>query len=303
MAQVPPGRVVTCGALARALGDVAASRAVARMVSREQVGGPIHRVVRADGSAVWGGALPRLWEEGVGDSGGRVRKEAFLSEDALSGSPILKALREEQFALRKELRVGDEAGSVERVGGVDVAYEEDRAFAACVAMDPEGSRVLEEADASCDVAFPYIPGYLAYREGAAIAAVLREVRDPPDLLLVDAHGIAHPAGFGLACHVGVVEGLRTIGVAKSLLAGALRGQPTRPLDASEILIEGEVKGYALRPATGKRLLYISPGHRVGLETSLDTVRGLVVGPQPEPLRRAHRLAAEERGQASNASRS
>ncbi|CAN0452095.1 unnamed protein product, partial [Discosporangium mesarthrocarpum] len=39
----------------------------------------------------------------------------------------------------------------------------------------------------------------------------------PDVTLVDGNGLLHPRGAGLACHLGVVTGLRVVGVGKTFL--------------------------------------------------------------------------------------
>lgn len=294
LAQVPPGRVVSYGTLARALGDVAASRAVARMITHSIVEGPLHRAVKADGSIPSGRDRRLLEGEGVELQGGRVPAGLHIPPEDLACRPVLLELRKEQEKLRQRLRIDEEPGEVEAVGGVDLAYLTRSAIAACVVTAKDGSEVRETATAAVDDPFPYIPGYLAYREGEGVHRVLQELSAPPDVLLLDGHGILHPAGFGLACHVGVVEGLRTVGVAKSLLVGTLKSPPQAPSAAAEVLLDGEVKGYAVRPPTSARLLYVSPGHRMAVKSSLEVVRDLLIRSYPEPLRLAHNAATAER---------
>lgn len=157
----------------------------------------------------------------------------------------------EARAIQDELRhqvVLDEAGppvGQGRVTGVDVAYDDERDLvaAAAVVLDARTLEVVEEATAVGHVSFPYVPGLLAFRELPTVLAALDALTSPPGLVVCDGYGLAHPRGFGLACHLGVVTGLATIGVAKNPFTftyeepGARRGDaspsalPTAPRSA------------------------------------------------------------------------
>ncbi|WP_038045463.1 endonuclease V [Thermus caliditerrae] len=138
--------------------------------------------------------------------------------------------------------------------------------------------------------FPYIPGLLSFREAPAYLEALRHLPEAPEALLVDGQGIAHPRGLGIASHLGVHLDLPSVGVAKSLLFG----RPEAPLpqeagSAVKLLSpQGQPLGYAYRSRTGVRPLFVSPGHRVGLEEALAFVQRLPTRFRlPEPLRLAH----------------
>lgn len=201
-----------------------------------------------------------------------------------------------QSELRRR-RIGtDRLGPVRRIGGAEVAYDpgERWLWAVVVVLDYPGLEVLETACAAQPVLFPYVPGLLAFREAPAILAALERLRRPPDLLLVRGQGTAHPRRFGSACHVGVLADLPTVGVALAPLVGRPghledRAGAWQPLVADG----GEVVGATVRTRPGVRPVYVSPGHRVGLATSV----ALTVGASPryrvpEPLRRARRRARE-----------
>lgn len=166
---------------------------------------------------------------------------------------------------------GPDAAAPTTVAGVDVAYDDDRGVvaAAVVVLDTRTHAVVDEATATGPVPFPYVPGLLAFRELPAVLDALGRLPRPPGAVVCDGYGIAHPRRFGLACHLGVLTGLRTFGVAKSPFAfahrppGPQRGSWSPLLDPDA----GEEVGRALRTRTGVRPVFVSTGHRVGLDTA------------------------------------
>ena len=180
------------------------------------------------------------------------------------------------------------------VAGVDVGFEADGTVtraAVAVLRYPELD-LLETAIARRPTEFPYVPGLLSFRELPAVLEALAQLREPPDLLLCDGQGVAHPRRLGIASHLGLLVDIPSIGVAKTRLCGThveppnLRGAWT-PLWANE-----EVIGAVLRTRTGVKPLYISSGHRIGLETALKYVMGCCTRYRlPETTRHAHRLAS------------
>lgn len=278
--EIPNRKVATCGAIAKALGDVRAARAVATWVADhpELPGGT--KVVRADGRPVLAtrGALA-----------GRTQT-AIL--DSLPSVGVLPALREEQARVRERVSETDLPGEVRTFGAVDVAYEGERAFAVAVRCDRETLQPDEIVRAERNVDFPYIPTYLAFREFPPIEAAVRRLRHRPDVLFVDGHGRLHPTLCGLACYAGVRLDLPTVGVAKHRLVGrpAMR---RRGIDgAHPIELDGVVRGYAWAPPGGTRPIYVSVGHRIALKTALHLVRDATRRRGPEPLQIADRLSKE-----------
>jgi len=191
----------------------------------------------------------------------------------------------------------DRLGPVRRVAGADVAYGRSGRVlcAAVVVMDARTLEVVAQRTAVQPVTFPYVPGFLTMREAPAVEEAFAALHPPPDLLLVDAHGVAHPRGFGLACHLGVVLDLPTIGVAKTVLVGAALPPGPRRGDRAPLLHHGEVVGAALRTRAEVAPVYVSTGHRVSLPTALRWT--LALAPRfrlPEPARRAHAAATSAR---------
>ncbi len=293
VAQVPPGRVATFVDVASALGDARAAPAVFRILrEREAPGG--HRIVRATGEVPRAGEGARLRREGVGVSGGRVTDLARIRFTGFEGPRTLALLREEQVRLAAQVRRTDRIRSWERIAGFDVAYDGDDAIAAAVVTDAAGERVLEEVCLRIRTDFPYVPGYLSYREFPAIERCYRHLDPKPDVLLIDGHGILHPARFGIASYAGVALDTPAIGVAKHLLVGQVGPSPGEPGGATDIRIDGEVLGAGLRSGPSRRLIYVSTGHATSLETAVRITKGLCRTRIPEPLRRADRLAASEK---------
>lgn len=195
-----------------------------------------------------------------------------------------------QERLRDEVVEDDAFGEIRHVAGADVSYDRGSPvlFATVVVLDARTLEVVEASAVRAPARFPYVPGYLSFRELPAVVAAFRRLRIRPDLVLCDGQGRAHPRRFGLACHLGVRLDVPSIGCAKSRLVGehravgARRGAHVRLLDA------GEVIGEVVRTRGGVAPVYVSVGHRIRLETArrlvLRFARGFRV---PEPLRAAH----------------
>ncbi len=154
--------------------------------------------------------------------------------------------------------------------------------------------------------FPYVPGYLSFREAPVYLAALEALGADPDALLVDGQGIAHPRGLGIAAHLGVHTGLPSLGVAKSRLFGEPLGTlgeeagSAVPLCAEDApvgapCVRGVQVGWAVRTRTRVKPVYVSPGHRIGMEAALARVLALPRRTKlPEPLRQAHLWAGRAR---------
>ncbi len=200
-----------------------------------------------------------------------------------------------------------DAASGPTVVGVDVAFREDRAVGAAVAV--ADGRVVGTGAAVVDLAIPYVPGLLAFREGEAVLAALEDLDADPDLLVVDGSGRIHYRCAGLATHLGVMIDRPAFGVAKNLLCGRLRESVSGGLpEGARVAVEadgeyeygataGAVVGYAVSTrqfdSADRHVnpLYVSPGHRVGAGTAADLVLVLSAGYKlPEPTRLADSYA-------------
>lgn len=149
-------------------------------------------------------------------------------------------------------------------------------FAAVAVLDADRLEVVELATASARGAVPYEPGLLSFRELPVVARALAALTAPVDLVVCDGQGIAHPRRFGLACHVGVLFDVPSIGCAKSRLVGRHRAPGRRRGCHRRLVHGGDVVGEVVRTQDGVRPVYVSVGHRV----SLPTARALVLRLSP-----------------------
>ncbi|MFC8829140.1 endonuclease V [Streptomyces sp. NPDC057137] len=205
----------------------------------------------------------------------------------------------EARAIQDELRervVLDEVGPAVGTGlvtGVDVAYDDERDIvaAAAVVLDAATLAVVDEATAVGRVAFPYVPGLLAFREIPTVLAALDALTSDPGLVVCDGYGRAHPRRFGLASHLGVLTGLPVIGVAKNPFTFSYEQPGPRRGDFSPLVADdGEEVGRALRTQDGVKPVFVSVGHRTGLDAAC--AHTLRLAPDfriPETTRRADTL--------------
>jgi deoxyribonuclease V len=153
----------------------------------------------------------------------------------------------------------------------------------------------EEVLTKRSTSFPYVPGLLSFREIPAILDALSKMKSLPGLLLCDGHGIAHPRRLGIASHLGVITGLPTLGVGKSILVGRHDPIPQEKGSWQPLVHRGEVVGAALRTRPNVSPVYISPGHRISLESAIRFVMACVTKYRlPETTRYAHDLASNQK---------
>lgn len=274
--QIPEGKVSTYGALARALGDVAASRACGYMLSinPDPVGTPCYKVVRSDGTVGKfthpDGSrekIRRLNSNGIEVSNGAITDFEDVMYDHFQSEKPLESMKKEQEVLSSEV-VQKDNFSTEKIAAVDVSYDDFSGY---------GAMVIEEGD-SLDirkvvmpVKFPYIPGYLSYREFKFIKQLAGDFNG---LLLVDANGYLHPRHIGLASYAGLKLGIPTIGVAKSLLTGKKEG--------NWIKMGEEKSAYAINKRT-----IVSVGNMVTLDSSVKFLKERYGENYPHLLKIAH----------------
>jgi deoxyribonuclease V len=187
------------------------------------------------------------------------------------------------------------------IAGCDVHLRGDLGRATIVVMRFPELDVVETVHGGATTAFPYIPGFLSWREIPALAAALENLTIRPHLLFADGQGLAHPRGFGLACHLGLLAGLPALGCAKSILRGDHAPLSETRGSQAPLVYRGRVVGSALRSKDRVKPLYVSVGHRVSLATAVEWVLRTGRGYRlPEPTRLAHaaanavRRGAEER---------
>src|SRR5258705_3157511 len=220
--------------------------------------------------------------------------------------------RKRQEQLREKWVGEDQFEEIRTVAGLDAAFEltgsqafeasqnrwtalreANRAIAAVVLYSYPEMQELQRAHAEVRLRFPYVPGFLSFREIPALLAALGKLLQMPDLLLCDGQGYAHPRRMGLATHLGIVLDRPTIGCAKSILIGK-HGPVGKEKGEWAAMIDDEERiGAALRTRTGVKPMYISQGHRISLETALQLTLAVCDGPRiPRPTRDADRYVRE-----------
>ena len=222
----------------------------------------------------------------------RVRVHALHNWDVTT-----KQARVIQQRLSARVVTEDRFGDIHYVAGVDVAFDKSRelAFAAVVIFELPKLTVVEQVSASSPIRFPYVPGFLSFREMPAICEALDRVRQTPDLIVCDGQGYAHPRRFGLACHLGLMTERPCIGVGKSRLLGCHRHVPNSRGHWVSLMDGEEEIGAVLRSRKDVKPIYVSIGHRVSLKSAIHYVKRCTTRYRlPETTRHADRLAGDSK---------
>jgi deoxyribonuclease V len=272
--QIPEGKISSYGEVAKALGDIIASRAVGRMMNQNPNADnmPCFKIVHSDGRIGGFGLgiddkIRRLNNDNIYVNKGKIEYfENYFFKDFKTDYP-LKSLRKEQVELSKKVILKDDFPKLETVAGIDVAYPKsdfENATGACVVLDYKTKDVIEEKTVTSKTEFPYISTYLTYRELPIIKKLVKNLKTKPTIFMFDGNGILHPYFFGLASHAGVVLDVPSIGVAKRLLYGNVIEK--------NVFINDKKRGNVYFSSKNiKNPIYVSPGHKVSLKTSLKIV--------------------------------
>jgi deoxyribonuclease V len=187
-------------------------------------------------------------------------------------------------------------GEIRFVAGVDVSLGRQGGIgrAAVVVFRYPSMEIVAESIHEGPVTMPYIPGLLSFRELPLILPAVEKLSIEPDLFIVDGQGIAHPRRLGIASHLGLFTAKPTIGCAKSRLCGEHEEVGIGIGESQDMRDRGEVIGRVIRTKAACKPLYISVGHMISLETSVDWVLKLSKGYRlPEPVRQAHLAAGRK----------
>ncbi|ACK64399.1 Deoxyribonuclease V [Rippkaea orientalis PCC 8801] len=201
-----------------------------------------------------------------------------------------------QENLKKKVILEDQFSEVNYVAGVDVGFRDNYQLtqAAIAVLSFPKLELVETQIACLPTTFPYIPGFLSFREIPAILKALEKLKIPPNIILCDGQGIAHPRRLGIASHLGVLIDLPTIGVAKSLLVGKHEEVPPEKGNWQPLIDKGEIIGVVLRSRTNIKPIYVSIGHKISLPTAIDYVMQCLTKYRlPETTRWADKLASNK----------
>jgi deoxyribonuclease V len=301
LSQIPRGRFTTYGHLARALGDVAAARWVGQYLldHPHRRGCHCHRVVRLTGEPGLymdgepAAKLERLRREGVPICDGRC--DVGLAFDEFDSSAPLVSLTAFQLSVPQRLKLRAGSRPVRTVAGLDAAYLPDGdAAGGYVLVDADTLETVWSTTVTAPATFPYISGYLAFRELPLMLRAWEAAREAgfaADAVIIDGNGILHPRRAGIAACFGLLADVPTVGIGKKLLCGrvdlnGMRADETRPVLHNDQLI-----GAALKCTNSSRPIFVSQGNRIDLDGAVTLVRRLFVDHRlPEPLHRADRLS-------------
>jgi deoxyribonuclease V len=214
-----------------------------------------------------------------------------LHEWNLSPSQAIELQKQLAFEVIREDKFTE---PVKTVAGIDLGYDikTDTSRAVVVVLSFPDLQVIEKSEAILPIQFPYVPGLLSFRETPVAIKALEKLENAPDLILCDGQGIAHPRRFGIACHIGIIADVPTIGVAKSILVGKFENLGETRGSIAPLIHRKEQIGAALRTREKVQPIYISIGHRTSLETAVNYV--LQCTPKyrlPETTRLADKLAS------------
>lgn len=205
----------------------------------------------------------------------------------------LKEAKAVQETLRNKVEIKRLGKRIKRIAACDVGFTDHVCVAAICVLSYPDLQLLEEKTLRRKIDFPYIPGFLTFREGPVLEKLFYRLKLKPDVLIFDGQGIAHPKQLGIASHMGVILNIPTIGCAKSRLWGEYEKVGEKKGDFSYLIDprSGKVLGCVLRTRDNVKPVFISPGHLVGIKEAKDIIASCVGKYRlPEPIRCAHSLS-------------
>lgn len=197
-----------------------------------------------------------------------------------------------QNDLRNRIQIRELHKPIKTIAGADISFNKNSEllYAGIVVFKYPEMQVIATSTAISHTSFPYISGLLAFREVPALFSAWNNLYTKPDVLVLDGQGIAHERRMGIATHFGLLTGLPTIGSAKSRLYGRYEEPADKAFAESPMYDKGELIGVALRSKEHCNPIYISPGHHISMQQSVDVIKNCLRGYRiPEPTRQAHIL--------------
>ncbi len=195
-----------------------------------------------------------------------------------------------QLEMRENIELKPLGKPIDTVAGADISFNKfsTTVYAGIVVLNYPAMTVRSYSLVASETTFPYVSGYLAFREVPALLQAWEQLTDKPDVLILDGQGITHPRKMGIASHFGVLKKQPTIGCAKSMLFGKFDELGLAKGSSEPIYGKGELLGYALRTKDKVQPVYISPGNLITIEESLEVMKNCIGRYRiPEPTRLAH----------------
>ncbi|MCX8193977.1 MAG: endonuclease V [Candidatus Pacearchaeota archaeon] len=214
----------------------------------------------------------------------------MLEKEAIEKGIDIESLKSEQEKLAKLVSLKDafDFGNATRFAGVDLETLKTKEILATIAVLDENMELVEEKYAIKPARFPYIPGFRAYRELPCILAAYEKLEEQPDVFFIEANGIAHPRGLGLASHLGISINKPVIGITNHVLVGEEKGE--------DVVLKGKIIAKKIITKQGSKPFYVSPGHLISIASAVELVKKCVREPHklPEPLVMARKIATKIR---------
>lgn len=278
--QIPKGKVTTFKILAEHLGSPYSLKYI--LQNYKKING-WWRVVNEKGEVNDLIQKELLVREGIDFEGNKIKNlKEYIFKDFISEKILIK-YRKIQEELREKIILKDGFKKLDKIAGVDLSYKGDRAKVVYVILD-KNLNLISKYIFEVEVEFPYIPTFLAFREGEAILKTIDKVEEF-DILFVNGQGIAHPVRMGLATYIGVVKNIPTIGITRKYLYGKI---------VDDKILDGDILGFVLKKFN--KIVYVSPGNLISLETARDlSYRFWIKGNYPEPIRLADEISKKVRG--------
>jgi len=195
-----------------------------------------------------------------------------------------------QNSLAQKIKIRHLPSSIKRVAGFDVSYlkEKNTLIAGMVIIDYPSLNFQDSFVITDKINFPYVPGYLSFREAPVILKLIEKYVHLADIFIFDGHGIAHPRGFGIASHIGVLTNQPCIGCAKKRLIGEYKIPDANKGSNTDLVYKGNIVGKVLRSKDNIKPLFVSIGHLAMLDEAMRFILSCTGKYRlPEPTRMAH----------------
>ncbi|MFC3563469.1 endonuclease V [Pedobacter jamesrossensis] len=201
-----------------------------------------------------------------------------------------------QIELAKQLKFRD-LDDIKTIAGADISFNKNSTtmYAGIVILNYPEMNLKAFALETYETSFPYKAGFLGFKEVPALLKVWDLINAKPDVVVLDGNGILHPRRMGVASHFGILANQATIGCAKSILYGENHTPGNSKYSTAEIKSYGDLLGYALRTKINCAPVYVSAGHLITQEQSINIIKKCIGNYRiPEPTRMAHEIVNDFR---------
>lgn len=202
----------------------------------------------------------------------------------------IKEAKAIQLELKEQVRLQKLTAPIRLIAGADVSYSKkfEMCFAVVTVFEFPAMKIVEQTHSTGQVNFPYVPGYLTFREAPILLNAFEKLGNVPDLVLFDGQGIAHPRQMGLAAHLGLILDLASVGCAKNLLIGDFQ-TPLNILGSwTELRYQNKQIGAVVRTRESVKPVFVSPGFKTTIDDAIEWILRTCTNYRvPDPIRQSH----------------